>query len=119
MGAHTRLQAAPITDPLHYARDVGGAIQLGHLAGNANVLVNERLVVADHVLVRLRAAVLDGVGGTAEEVPPEGSVEELQEGENPCGARRRGAWGFTIEEEREEAQAEGVALDVESVNFSL
>lgn len=79
--------------------------------------------------------VFNCVGGAAEEVPPEGAVEELEQGENAGGAwRGDGAGGaaggggggggreepggccggFAVEEEGEQAEAEGVALFVEA-----
>lgn len=60
----------------------------------------------------------DGVGGAAEEGAPEGTVDELEEGEDAVGAEG-GAGGFAVEEEGEETEAEGVALFVESKNTSV
>ena len=61
-------EAGAVADALDDAGDVGGAVELAHLAGHADVLVDERLVVDDHVLVgRVRvAALLEPVG-----LPPE------------------------------------------------
>lgn len=114
MRRHLGAQPARIADPLHDARHVGGAVQHAHFPRHAHVAVHQRLVVADHVLVRLRAAVLDGVRRPPEHVAPERAVEELEEGQDPGGALGRGAGGFAVEEQREEADAEGVALGVES-----
>lgn len=58
---------------------------------------------------------LDRVRGPPEEVSPYGAVQELQQGDDPRGALRRGAAGVAVEEEWEEAEAEGVALCVEAV----
>lgn len=51
-------------------------------------------------------------------MPPEGRGDELEEGEDAVGAGGEGLgarWGGAVEEEGEEAQAEGVALFVEAV----
>lgn len=80
MGTDGGAQAAPVADALHDAGHVGGAVELAHLAGDADVLVDDGLVVGDHVLGRRGAAVLDGVGRPPEQVPPQRAVQELQQG---------------------------------------
>lgn len=89
MGGDGGAEAAAVADALHDARDVGGAVELAHLARHADVLVDERLVVGDHVLGRVRAAVLDRVGGAPEQVPPQRAVQELQQRQDARRARRR------------------------------
>lgn len=57
----------------------------------------------------------DRVGGSPEEVRPEGPRDEVQEGDDACGPCGEGGGGGerggggAVEEEGEEAQAEGVA----------
>ena len=70
MGAHGSAQAQAVADALHDAGDVGGAVQLAHFAGHADVGVDQRLVVADHVLGGLRARMLNRVRRPPEQVPP-------------------------------------------------
>lgn len=55
----------------------------------------------------------DGVSGSPKEVPPEGTMDELEEGKDAIWADRS-TGGFAVEEQREETQAEGIALFVES-----
>lgn len=105
-----------VADALDHPRDVGGAVELGHLAGHADVGVDEGLVVDDHVLVgRVRVArALDLVGLAAEEVRPQLDLDEVQQGDDVARAGllpRR----LAVEEEVEELQAYRVALDVEPV----
>lgn len=121
MRTDPRPHPQPRTHPLHNARHERRAIQLAHLLRHADVLVHQRLVVRDHVLRGVRRARLDGVGGAREEMHPERAGDELQEGEDARGARLGGGGGGggegggAVEEEREEALAEGEALDGESV----
>lgn len=114
MGADGGAQAAGVAHALHDARHVGGAVELAHLARHADVLVHQRLVVGDHVLGRLRGAVLDGVGRPPEQVPPQRSVQELQQRED--ARRPRGGWArrIAVEEEGEEPEPQRVSLRVES-----
>ena len=113
MRAHPRRQPPRITHALNNASHERRAVQLAHLLGHADVLVDEGLVVGDHVLVLGGGGALERVGGAPEQVFPEGGGDELEEGEDACGAEG-GAGGFAVEEEGEEAQAEGVALFVEA-----
>lgn len=114
MGGDGGAEAAGVGDALHDTGDVGGAVELAHLARHAHVLVDQRLVVGDHVLGRVGGAVLDGVGGAAEQVPPEGPVQELQQREDACGPCGWGSGRIAVQEEGQEAEPEGVSLRVES-----
>lgn len=107
MRRHARTEPTPLAHPLDHARHKCRAVELAHLFRNADVLVDEGLVVANHVFVIVRGGVLDGVGGAAEEVAPEGGVDELEKGEDAGGAGREG--GGAVEEEGEDAEAEGDA----------
>lgn len=102
MRTHRRPHPQPRTHPLHHPRHKRRAIQLAHLLRHADVLVHQRLVVGDHVLVRVRGGGFDSVGGAVEEVPPEGLGEEGQEGEDAGWARGGGGGGGGAEEEEGE-----------------
>lgn len=86
------LEAAAVADALDDARDKGGAVEHAHLLGHADVGVDERVVVRDHVLVwRLRGdGVLEGVGRPVEEQTPERAVDEMQQREDTEGSVWRG-----------------------------
>ena len=112
MRTHGRGHGAGIAHALDDARDVGGAVQLVHLLGHADVHVDERLVVGDHVLVLVGGGALQRVGRAPEEVLPQRRGDELQQGQDARGARG-GAGGRAVQEEGEQAHAEGVALFVE------
>lgn len=55
----------------------------------------------------------DSVSGSPEEMSPEGTMDELEEGKNSVWADRGTGW-FAVEEEGQETQAQGIALFVES-----
>lgn len=76
-----RREGSAIAHALDDARDEGGAVQLAHLLGHADVLVDQRLVVRDHVLVgRLGVRrLLQVVGWPREQVPPQHVGDELQQ----------------------------------------
>ena len=105
-----------VTHALDHARDVGGAVELGHLAGDADVGVDQGLVVDDHVLVgRVRVArALDLVRLPPEEVRPQLDLDEVQQGYDVAGPGLLPG-RLTVEEEVEELEAYWVALDVESL----
>lgn len=109
-----RRKPRAIAHALDDAGDVGGAVELAHLAGHADVRVDERLVVGDHVLGLGGGGALERVRGPAEEVAPQRGVDELQQRQD-AGRSQRGPRGLAVEEEVEELEAERVALDVESV----
>lgn len=109
MRRHPSREARPIADPLNHAGDVRSAIQHAHLARDADVGVDDGLVVRDHVLGVVGGGALERVRGPAEEVAPERRRDELQEGEDARWALSWGGWE-PVEEEVEEAEAEGVAL---------
>ena len=67
--AHSREPRA-ITHALDDARDVRRAVELAHLARQADVRVDERFVVVEHVLGGVVLGALEGVGGAAEQVAP-------------------------------------------------
>lgn len=109
-----------VAHALDDARDEGGAVELAHLARHADVGVDQRLVVDDHVLVgRVRVgALLEAVGLPPEEVRPQVDLDEVQQrndGERAgLGARR-----LAREEEVEQLEADGVALKVEAAGAGV
>lgn len=76
-----------VTHALDHARDVGGTVELGHLAGHADVGVDEGFVVDNHVLVRGLgvARLLEAVGLAAKEVCPHLDLDEVEEGDDIAG----------------------------------
>lgn len=63
------------------AGNVGGAVELTHVLGYADVAVDERLVIDDHVLVGFGwvGGLLEAVGCTPEEVLPYVDLDEVQQ----------------------------------------
>lgn len=116
MRGDARGEPGAVADALDHPRDVGGAVELRHLAGDADVGVDEGLVVDDHVLVRgVRVAgALDLVGLAPEEVRPQLDLDEVQQGYDVAGAGLLPG-RLAVEEEVEELEAYWVALDVEPV----
>jgi hypothetical protein len=106
-------EARPITTALHNPSNESSTVQLAHLLRYADILVDQRLVIRDHILVRrLRiAGFLQRIGLPREEVLPQNSCDELEERYNVEGAGLR-ARGFAVEEQVEELQADGVALGI-------
>lgn len=114
---HTCAQPTSLAHAFNHARYKRRTVQLAHLFWHTDVLVNEWLVVADHVFVVVGRGVLDGIGGAAEEVSPEGGVDKLEEGEDAGRARGRG--GGAVEDEGEDTEAEGDADCGESEKSGL
>lgn len=115
MRRHARREIRPVADALDDAGDKRRAVELAHLLGHADVLVHQRLVVVDHVLVgRLRVGrLLEPVGLPVEEVQPDVLLDEVQQGDDVERAQLV-AGDFAVEEEVEELDADGVALEVKS-----
>jgi len=90
--AHSREPRA-ITNALDDTRDVRRAVELAHLARQADVRVDERFVVVEHVLGGVVLGALEGVGGAAEQVAPQRLGDELQEGQDARRAQRDGGAG--------------------------
>lgn len=115
MCRHPSGEVCAVTYPFHDSSHKSGAIQLAHLAGYANVLVDERLVVDNHVLIRLLCIrrLLQPVRLSAEEMLPYVLFDEVEEGNYVLGPQLRPN-GLTVEKEIEELDAYGVALNVKS-----
>lgn len=64
--------------------DKSGTIEHIHFLGDADICVDERVVVGDHVFVGSFGGdgVFEGVGGSLEEQAPEWSVNEMEERED-------------------------------------
>lgn len=116
MRCHPRREIRPITHALDNAGHERRAVELAHLARHTNVLVYQRLVVVNHVLFggfRV-GGFLEAVGLSAEEVLPDVLLDEVEEGDD-CKGTELGSWWFAVEEEIEEFEADGMALEIEPV----
>lgn len=115
MRRHPSGKPRPITYPLNNPRRKRRAVQLAHLLRHADVRVHKRFVVDDHELVRCIGVgrLLEPVGLSPEEMRPDVNLDEVQEGDDVQWTQLR-ARGFAEEEEVEEFEAYGMALEVES-----
>lgn len=43
----------PVTNPLHHASHIGRTIQLTHLLGNTDIRIYQRLIIRNHIFVRI------------------------------------------------------------------
>lgn len=113
MRRNPRREPSTITNTLDNARDKRRTIKLIHFPRHRNILINQRLVIRDHILVGLFDIVgfLECVGGTVEEMFPESCVDELQQCDDVKGAEL-GAGCFAEEEEIQEFETYWVALGV-------
>nr|POF14097.1 hypothetical protein CFP56_03121 [Quercus suber] len=99
-----------VADALDEAGDEGGAVELAHLLGDADVGVDDGLVVDDHVLILFGVALLEGVGGAAEEGAPNGAVDEVQQVEQARGPLDAAAGGLlAVQQQVEQLDADRVA----------
>lgn len=75
------LEPTAVTHTLDNPRNISSAVEHVHFLGYADIRVDERIVVCDHVLVgRLRRhRVLQRIGRTLEEQAPEGPVDQMQQ----------------------------------------
>lgn len=107
-------EGGAVADALDDAGDVGGAVELGHVLGHADVAVDERLVVDDHVLVGLGgvARLLEPVRRPPEQVLPHVDLDEVKQRDDVQRPRLRPR-RLAVEEQVEELQADRVALRVE------
>lgn len=101
--------ASSLDNPRHEC----SAVQLAHLLGNTNVLVHQRFIVYDHVLIWALVGFLERIGGSGEEVFPHDVDDEVEQGDDVEGAEL-GSWRFAPDEYVEEFQSDGMALDIES-----
>lgn len=115
MGRDPGREAGAVAAALDDAGNESGAVELAHLFGHADVLVDQRLVVRDHVLVRRLGArrLLERVGRLGEQVPPQHRRDELEQRDDVQWPRLR-ARRLAIQQEVKELEADGVALDVQS-----
>jgi hypothetical protein len=86
-----RLKATAITYTLDNTGNISSAVEHAHITGRADICVDHRVIVSDHVFVgSVRGhRVLEGICGAAEEEAPEGSVDEVQQGYDAEGS----VWG--------------------------
>lgn len=95
MGRYLRLEATPVAHTFYDTRHEGGAVQHAHLARYADICIDQRIIVRDHVFIwRVRGhRVLEGIGRAPEELAPQRAVDQMEEGDNPertIGGRRGG-----------------------------
>ena len=102
-----------ITSSLNNPRHERSAVQLAHLLGNADILVDQRFIVYDHVLVWALVGFLERISGSGEEVFPHDIDDEVEQGDDVEGAELC-SWGFAPDEDVEEFEPDGMALDIES-----
>lgn len=117
MGRHPTRKQTPIQHSLNDPRDEGGAVELRHLLGDGDVRGHHGVVVDQHVLVLVVARLLEAVGGLVEDGAVERCRDELEDAED-AGFALGGA-AVAPEEELEEALADCVAVEVESVECVL
>jgi len=88
MSRYLGLEAAPVAHALDDARHEGGAVEHAHLTRYADICVDERVIVGNHVFIRSigRHGVLEGIGGALEEEAPERAVDEVEEVNDTQGA---------------------------------
>lgn len=115
MGGDAGGEGGAVADALDDAGDVGGAVELAHVAGDADVAVDEGLVVDDHVLVGLGRVrrLLEAVRGLPEEVLPHVDLDEVQQRDDVERPRLRPR-RLAVQQEVEELEADRVALHVQS-----
>lgn len=113
---HAGGEVGPIAHALDDASHERSAVQLAHLLGHADVLVDQGFVVNDHVLVRRLGvgALLQPVGLPPEQVLPDVLLDEVQQSDDGEGPQLRPR-GFAVDKEVEQLQPDGVALDIQSV----
>lgn len=80
---HLRTEAGAGADTLNNASDIRTNIELFELARVAHVPGHERVIVDDHVLVRLLGRALEPVGSTTEQAAPQRVRDELQQRQDP------------------------------------
>lgn len=114
MGGDAGGEGRAVADALDDAGDVGGTVELAHVARHADVAVDEGFVVDDHVLVRFGGVrrFLETVRRLSEKVLPYVDLDEVQQRDDIEGPRLR-PWRLAVEEEVEELQADRVTLYIE------
>lgn len=115
MRRHLGREPSAVTHTLDDSGNERGAVELRHLPRDRHVLVDQWLVVDDHILVGgVRVSrLLEAVGLAGEEVLPDVLLYEVEERDDVAGADL-GARGFAIEEEVEELETDGVTLNIEA-----
>lgn len=82
------LETTPVTNTLDYSGHKRRTVEHAHFPRHADVRVDQRVVVCDHVLVRgvWGHGVLEGICGATEQEAPEGSVDQVQQCDDAEGA---------------------------------
>lgn len=115
MRRHPRRKPRAIAYSFNHTRHVRRAIELAHLLGHAEVGIDERLVIDNHVFVGgvWVGGFLETIGLAAEQMCPELDFDEVEEGDDVAWTEL-GARGFAEEEEVEEFDADGMTLEIEA-----
>src|SRR5450432_3568483 len=113
MSRHPRRKAGAITTPLNDSRNKRRTVELVHLSRHTNILIDQRLIVRNHVFIRSFwiCGFFKRVCSFGEEMPPHDSSYKLQKGYDVEGTELRAGW-FAVEEEVEEFETYWVALDI-------
>lgn len=114
MGRDAGREGRAVADALDDASDVGRTVELAHVARHADVAVDERFVVDDHVFIGFRGVrrFLETVGRLSEEVLPYVDLDEVKQRDDIERPHLR-PWWLAVEEEVEELQADRVTLYIE------
>jgi hypothetical protein len=104
MRADFRRHSAAITHALDNSRHERPTIQLAHLLRHADILIDQRLIVAYHVFELVGAGTLERVRSAPKQMLPERGVYELQQGQYSSGPVLL-AGREAVVEERQEAEA--------------
>ena len=84
------LETTSVTDTLDDPGDEGRTVEHAHFPRHADIRVDQRVVVGNHVLVRSvrRDGVFEGVCGTTEQEAPERSMDQVEQGDDAEGTVR-------------------------------
>lgn len=92
MGRDLRFKATTIADTLDNTGNIRSAVEHAHIAWCADICVDHGVIIGDHVLIRgiWGHGVFECVCGAAEEKPPEGAMDQVQQGDDAEGSIWRG-----------------------------
>ena len=70
-------KSSGMSETLDDPGDVGGTIELIHLTRNGDILIDDGVVIGDHILVLVILGSFERIRLTAKELTPDGSGDEL------------------------------------------
>lgn len=82
-----RRETGSIAYALNDATNEGSAVELTHLLGDADVCIDEGIVVYNHVVVAVASASLESISRTPKQGAPQGRMYELQKIKQACWSR--------------------------------